>query len=209
MSARPTAACSPTASRSMSRAARCPSRSAMASSRRTSCKTLGADMLRLWVAATDYANEMSLSQEILKRITDSYRRMRNTVRFLLGNLHDFDPAQSLRRRTSWWRWTAGRSSAHAGAAAGDRAGLSRLRLSSDLSEGAQLLRGGSRRSLSRHSARTGSTRLPAASRARRSAQTAHVAHRRGHGALAGADPVLHRRGDVAAPARATRASRCS
>src|ERR1700691_1162397 len=54
-------------------------------------KTLGADMLRLWVAATDYSNEMSLSQEILKRMSDSYRRMRNTVRFLLGNLYDFDP----------------------------------------------------------------------------------------------------------------------
>ncbi len=58
-------------------------------------KTLGADMLRLWVAATDYANEMSLSQEILKRMSDSYRRMRNTVRFLLGNLHDFDPREAL------------------------------------------------------------------------------------------------------------------
>jgi isoleucyl-tRNA synthetase len=56
-------------------------------------RTLGADILRLWVAATDYAHEMSLSQEILKRITDSYRRMRNTVRFLLGNLHQFDPAR--------------------------------------------------------------------------------------------------------------------
>jgi isoleucyl-tRNA synthetase len=51
---------------------------------------LGADVLRLWVAATDYANEMSVSDEILKRMADSYRRMRNTLRFLLGNLHDFD-----------------------------------------------------------------------------------------------------------------------
>jgi len=58
-------------------------------------RTLGADMLRLWVAATDFANEMSLSQEILKRMSDSYRRMRNTVRFLLGNLHGFAPAQAL------------------------------------------------------------------------------------------------------------------
>ena len=58
-------------------------------------RTLGADMLRLWVAATDFANEMSLSQEILKRMSDSYRRMRNTLRFLLGNLHGFDPAQAL------------------------------------------------------------------------------------------------------------------
>jgi isoleucyl-tRNA synthetase len=53
--------------------------------------TLGADVIRLWVAATDYANEMSVSEEIFKRISDSYRRMRNTLRFLLGNLHGFDP----------------------------------------------------------------------------------------------------------------------
>ena len=58
-------------------------------------RNLGADMLRLWVAATDFANEMSLSQEILKRMTDSYRRMRNTVRFLLGNLHGFEPGKAL------------------------------------------------------------------------------------------------------------------
>ena len=55
-------------------------------------QNLGADVLRLWVAATDYANEMSVSDEILKRMADSYRRMRNTMRFLLGNLHGFDPA---------------------------------------------------------------------------------------------------------------------
>jgi len=54
--------------------------------------SLGADVLRLWIAATDYANEMSLSDEILKRIAESYRRMRNTVRFLLGNMAGFDPA---------------------------------------------------------------------------------------------------------------------
>ncbi len=56
--------------------------------------TLGADVVRLWVAATDYANEMSVSDEILKRMADSYRRMRNTLRFLLGNLHGFDPGES-------------------------------------------------------------------------------------------------------------------
>ena len=55
--------------------------------------TLGADVLRLWVAATDYANEISVSDEILKRTSDSYRRVRNTVRFLLGNLAGFDPAR--------------------------------------------------------------------------------------------------------------------
>ena len=55
--------------------------------------TLGADVLRLWVSATDYANEIAVSDEILKRMADSYRRMRNTLRFLLGNLHRFDPAR--------------------------------------------------------------------------------------------------------------------
>jgi isoleucyl-tRNA synthetase len=54
--------------------------------------SLGADVLRLWVAATDYANEIAVSDEILKRMAESYRRMRNTVRFLLGNLDSgFDP----------------------------------------------------------------------------------------------------------------------
>jgi isoleucyl-tRNA synthetase len=55
--------------------------------------TLGADVLRLWVSATDYANEIAVSDEILRRMADSYRRMRNTLRFLLGNLHGFDPAR--------------------------------------------------------------------------------------------------------------------
>src|SRR3954470_4654988 len=53
--------------------------------------TLGADVLRLWVAATDYANEISVSDTILKHTADSYRRMRNTFRYLLGSLHGFDP----------------------------------------------------------------------------------------------------------------------
>ncbi len=54
--------------------------------------TLGADVLRLWVAAADYRNEMSVSDEILKRISESYRRIRNTARFLLGNMDGFDPS---------------------------------------------------------------------------------------------------------------------
>ncbi|MBD8872887.1 isoleucine--tRNA ligase [Rhodanobacter sp. DHB23] len=57
--------------------------------------TLGADVLRLWVASADYRNEMSVSDEILKRVSDGYRRLRNTARFLLGNLDGFDPAQHL------------------------------------------------------------------------------------------------------------------
>ncbi len=58
-------------------------------------KTLGADIIRLWVAATDYRGEMSVSDEILKRTADAYRRIRNTTRFLLANLNGFDPAQNL------------------------------------------------------------------------------------------------------------------
>ncbi|HVI25179.1 MAG TPA: isoleucine--tRNA ligase [Xanthomonadaceae bacterium] len=57
---------------------------------------MGADVLRLWIAATDYRNEMSVSDEILKRSGDMYRRIRNTARFLLGNLHGFDPVRDLR-----------------------------------------------------------------------------------------------------------------
>jgi len=55
-------------------------------------KNLGADVLRLWVAATDYRAEMNVSDEILKRTSDVYRRLRNTARYLLANLNGFDPA---------------------------------------------------------------------------------------------------------------------
>ncbi len=55
-------------------------------------KSSGADILRLWVAATDYRGEIAISDEILKRIADAYRRIRNTGRFLLANLFDFNPA---------------------------------------------------------------------------------------------------------------------
>ncbi|ATG88676.1 isoleucine--tRNA ligase [Methylomonas koyamae] len=61
----------------------------------TVMKSLGADVLRLWVASTDYRYEMSVSDEILKRTSDAYRRLRNTARFLLANLDGFDPARHL------------------------------------------------------------------------------------------------------------------
>ncbi|KTC65771.1 isoleucyl-tRNA synthetase [Legionella adelaidensis] len=53
----------------------------------------GADILRLWVASTDYRNEVSISEEIIKRNADAYRRIRNTARFLLANLFDFNPKE--------------------------------------------------------------------------------------------------------------------
>ena len=52
--------------------------------------TLGADILRLWIASTDFRSEMVASDEIFKRVSDQYRRIRNTLRFLLGNINDFD-----------------------------------------------------------------------------------------------------------------------
>ena len=54
--------------------------------------SMGAEILRLWVASTDYSGELSISDEILKRVVESYRRIRNTLRFLLANTSDFNPA---------------------------------------------------------------------------------------------------------------------
>ena len=53
------------------------------------CDEFGADILRLWVASTDYRNDVRISKDILKTLSETYRRIRNTARFLLGNLHDF------------------------------------------------------------------------------------------------------------------------
>ena len=63
--------------------------------------TLGADVLRLWVASSDYSGELTISSEILKRVVESYRRMRNTLRFLLANLADFDPARDALPVDDW------------------------------------------------------------------------------------------------------------
>ncbi|MBD3767613.1 MAG: isoleucine--tRNA ligase [Gammaproteobacteria bacterium] len=59
------------------------------------CDKLGADILRLWIASSDYRYEMTVSSEIIARIADSYRRIRNTARFLLANLKGFKPEQAL------------------------------------------------------------------------------------------------------------------
>jgi isoleucyl-tRNA synthetase len=74
--------------------------------------SLGADILRLWVASSDYSSEMNVSQEILKRMADSYRRMRNTARYLLGNLDGFDPARDtlpVESLVAVDRWALGRT----------------------------------------------------------------------------------------------------
>jgi isoleucyl-tRNA synthetase len=63
--------------------------------------TLGAEILRLWVAATDYSGELSISKEILARVVEVYRRLRNTLRFLLANTADFDPATQMLPVEQW------------------------------------------------------------------------------------------------------------
>jgi isoleucyl-tRNA synthetase len=63
--------------------------------------TLGAEIIRLWVASSDYSGELTLSDEILKRVVESYRRLRNTLRFLLANVSDFDPAKDMLPIGEW------------------------------------------------------------------------------------------------------------
>jgi isoleucyl-tRNA synthetase len=63
--------------------------------------TYGADILRLWVASTDYSGELTISDEILKRVVESYRRIRNTLRFLLANLADFDMDKDMLPVVEW------------------------------------------------------------------------------------------------------------
>ncbi|MBK0001092.1 isoleucine--tRNA ligase [Erwinia sp. S38] len=73
---------------------------------------LGADILRLWVASTDYSGEIAVSDEILKRSADSYRRIRNTARFLLANLAGFNPETDLVKPEDMVvvdRWAVGRA----------------------------------------------------------------------------------------------------
>lgn len=73
-------------------------------------KTLGADILRLWVSSTDYHGEIAFSNEILKRNADVYRRLRNTARYFLANLSDFNPATDLLPYEQWLaldKWALG------------------------------------------------------------------------------------------------------
>ncbi|MBL8513213.1 MAG: isoleucine--tRNA ligase, partial [Betaproteobacteria bacterium] len=63
--------------------------------------TLGAEILRLWTGLTDYSGELSISDEILKRVVESYRRIRNTLRFLLANTADFDASKDALQVEQW------------------------------------------------------------------------------------------------------------
>ena len=60
-----------------------------------SCNEFGADIFRLWVASVEYQADFKMSKELLKQVSEAYRKIRNTFRFLLGNLFDFNPISDL------------------------------------------------------------------------------------------------------------------
>ena len=57
------------------------------------CERWGADLLRLWVASVEYQADVKMSERVMTQLSDAYRKIRNTFRFALGNLNDFDPAR--------------------------------------------------------------------------------------------------------------------
>ena len=71
-------------------------------------KQSGAEILRLWVSAQDYREDLRISPEILTHLIEAYRKIRNTCRFLLSNLYDFDPSHIVCRSSSCLNWTVGR-----------------------------------------------------------------------------------------------------
>ena len=93
-----------------SRAAKCPSRSATRSLPQVIAEKNGADILRLWAASSDFTEDLRIGQDIIKANVDAYRRLRNTIRFMLANLSGFDEAERIAPRRD-----AGAGALHAGA----------------------------------------------------------------------------------------------
>jgi len=89
---RPTAAWSPTDGHWMSRDAPCRNRWAMSCSQ-PKFATWGADLLRLWVASQEYQADVKMSERVMTQLSEAYRKIRNTFRFALGNLSDFNPSR--------------------------------------------------------------------------------------------------------------------
>ncbi len=161
--------------------------------------TLGAEILRLWVASTDYSGELFISDEILKRVVEGYRRIRNTLRFLLANTSDFDAAKdavALPDLMEIDRYALAATRAMCEAAEGEYARyefhLVMQRLQTFCSED---LGGFYLDVLKDRLYTTGKTSV-----ARRSAQTALAMIRDALLLLAGAGSVLHGRGSLAHPA---------
>ena len=168
--------------------------------------SLGADVLRLWVSATDYANEIAVSDEILKRMADSYRRMRNTLRFLLGNLAGFDPqrhAVAPGELLALDRWVLARTRALQDEIVDAYRRYAFHLIYQKVHNFCSVDLGGFYLDVIKDRMYT----TPAAGRGAPLGADRHVPHRRGHGALAGTDPVVHGRGGVGPPARGPRRER--
>ena len=75
------------------------------------CEKWGADLLRLWVASQEYHADVRMSDNVMTQLSEAYRKMRNTFRFALGNLADFDPARDACRTPKWRRSITGCCSA--------------------------------------------------------------------------------------------------
>ncbi len=158
--------------------------------------TLGAEILRLWVAATDYSGELFISDEILKRVVEGYRRIRNTLRFLLANTSDFDAGEG---RGSARRIAGDRPLRARRRPCARRCGRGRLRalrIPSRRAAAADFLLGGPRRLLPRraegspvHDGQGERRATLGADRARTDPRCAAPAD--------GAGAVLHRRGGLA------------
>ena len=157
--------------------------------------------MRLWVAATDYANEISVSDEILKRMADSYRRMRNTLRFLLGNLHGFDPAAHavpLEELVAIDRWAIERKASRCRTESSTAYRNYEFHVIYQKVHNFCVVElGGFYLDIIKDRLYT----TGAGSAPRRSAQTAMYHIAASDGALACADPLLHGRGGLASPAR--------
>ncbi len=170
--------------------------------------TLGAEIIRLWVTSTDYSGELSLSDEILKRVVEGYRRLRNTLRFLLANVSDFDPARDMLPVDG----VAGDRPLRAGddaAGVGEVAGRLRpLRVPPDRRSPADLRVGGPRRVLARHPEGPSVHDAAALEGAALGAVGALPHHRRAAEAD-GAAAVVHRRGSVEGARRRAPAARSS
>ena len=170
-------------------------------------KKLGAEVIRLWCAATDYSGDLAIDDKILARVVDSYRRIRNTLRFLLANTSDFDAATDavpLDELLEIDRWALART---AQLQARDRRQLRRrarrlrrrplrrLRIPPGGREAADLLQRGPRRVLPRHPQGPPVHDRAGVARPALGADRA-LAHHPCDAALDGAVPQLHRRGGV-------------
>ena len=164
-------------------------------------KESGADILRLWVAMSDYREEIRVGKEILARVVEAYRKIRNTLRYLLGNLYDFDPATDLRAARRRWK----RSIATSWRATRELAkrvlhGYEEYDYGSIFQALNAVRDGRSERVLQRHLEGSASTRLRRAFARAPLGADGDVPDGGRPDAAAGADPVVHGRRAVAVPA---------